>query len=224
MKMQFGALVVDGRGKIGGHVASRNRSGAYLRTKVTPVNPQTLAQQMVRNRLTSLSQGWRSLTPAQRAAWDAAVSDYARTDIFGNLRNPTGKNLYLRVNANLLGVGEAAISTPVAPQGTSPVVAGTLTATDTPTMTVALSGGDGTCKVQIWATAPQSAGKSFVKSEYRLIGNDDDNVASPLDIQALYSAKFGAQAAGTKVFVKLVPVNTTSGEQGTGSASSAIVS
>jgi len=41
MKMKFGAIVVDGRGKIGGHVASKNRGGAYLRTKVTPSNPQT---------------------------------------------------------------------------------------------------------------------------------------------------------------------------------------
>ena len=30
MKMKWGALVVDGRGKIGGQVASKNRAGAYL--------------------------------------------------------------------------------------------------------------------------------------------------------------------------------------------------
>lgn len=59
----FGA--VDGRGKIGGHVASKNRSGAYARIKVTPVNPQTTFQQVARNLLTSLSQGWRALTQAQ---------------------------------------------------------------------------------------------------------------------------------------------------------------
>lgn len=224
MKMQFGALVVDGRGKIGGHVASRNRSGAYLRTKVTPVNPSTLAQQEVRNRLASLSQGWRSLTQAQRDAWDAAVSDYARTDIFGNLRNPTGKNLYLRLNANLLSVGAATISVPVAPQGADPIIAGALAATDTPTMTIGLSGGTAGNYVQIWATAPQSQGKSFVKSEYRLINSDDADATSPIDIQAAYTAKFGAQAVGTKVFVKLVAVNGSTGETSVGSAASAIVS
>jgi len=36
MKTLFGAIVVDGRGKLGGHVASKNRHGSYFRTKVSP--------------------------------------------------------------------------------------------------------------------------------------------------------------------------------------------
>lgn len=93
MKTKFGAIIVDGRGKIGGHVASKNRGGAYLRTKVTPANAQTSAQNQVRNLFTSLTQGWRGLTQAQRDAWNAAVLDYSRTDIFGDIRNPSGINL-----------------------------------------------------------------------------------------------------------------------------------
>src|SRR5690606_27930634 len=53
MKVQFSGLgVVAGSGKIQGTVAARNRSGAYLRVKVTPVNPQTTYQQAARQRLT----------------------------------------------------------------------------------------------------------------------------------------------------------------------------
>ena len=40
--MKFGALVVDGRNKIGGQVASKNRAGAYLRNKVTPSKKRTI--------------------------------------------------------------------------------------------------------------------------------------------------------------------------------------
>ena len=80
MKILWGALVVDGRRKIGGQVASKNRGGAYMRNKVTPVNPQTAAQTAIRNRLAGLSQAWRALTAAQRAAWNGAV---------GTLREPT---------------------------------------------------------------------------------------------------------------------------------------
>ena len=85
MKAKFGSIVVAGSGKIGGHVASRNRGGAYFRTKVTPVNPNTPAQAAVKSRLTTQAQAWRSLTAAQRAQWNAAVADFARTDIFGDL-------------------------------------------------------------------------------------------------------------------------------------------
>ena len=107
MKIKFGALVVAGRGKIGGHVASRNRAGAYLRTKVTPVNPATVYQVAVRNRLAGISTDWRGLTAAQRTAWNAAVSDYAKTDIFGDIRNPSGFNLHQKLNNNLVNIAKA---------------------------------------------------------------------------------------------------------------------
>ena len=58
MKIKWGALMVDGRGKIGGQVASKNRAGAYMRNKVTPVNQQTSYQLTVRNRLSYYSQNW----------------------------------------------------------------------------------------------------------------------------------------------------------------------
>ena len=88
MKIKWGALVVDGRNKIGGQVASKNRNGAYMRNKVTPVNGKSAGQVTVRNRLASLASGWRGLTAGQRLAWNNAVSDYKKTDIFGDIQNP----------------------------------------------------------------------------------------------------------------------------------------
>ena len=83
MKLKFGALVVDGSGKIGGQVVSSNRGGKYLRTKVTPSNPSTVAQQNARALLSSLSTQWADLTEAQRLSFNSAVSNFATTDIFG---------------------------------------------------------------------------------------------------------------------------------------------
>ena len=84
MKAKFGAIVVDGRGKIGGHVATKNKSGSYFRTKVTPVNPQSASQNSVRSRLATRAQAWKGLTAAQRTSWNAAVNDFQRTNIFGD--------------------------------------------------------------------------------------------------------------------------------------------
>lgn len=228
MKAKFGAIIVAGSGKIGGHVASRNRSGAYLRTKVTPVNPQTAAQAAVRNRLSGLSSGWRGLTAAQRAAWNGAVQDFAKTDVFGDLKNPSGFNLYQRLNNNLLNVGESAIASPpqvaqvdafssvslAAEDGT---VAESLTLTYAPAIAA-------DHKVKVMATPPLSAGISFVKSEYRQIDVIATADASPLDILAAYQTKFGSTGeAGQKIFVKVAQVNTVSGQEGTPISASAIV-
>ena len=224
--MKFGALVVDGRGKNGGHVASKNRAGAYLRTKVTPVNAQSPAQNSIRNRFTTLSQAWRGLTQAQRDAWIAAVGDYARTDIFGDLHNPTGFNLYQRLNNNLVTVGEAAIAVPPLPAAVGEVVASSIaTAVGADTMALAMTANvpAGTA-VKVFATAPVSAGRAFVKSQYRLIAILPAAEATPYDLKAEYIAKFGGiGVAGQKIFVKLVAINTTTGQSGTPSSVSGIV-
>lgn len=216
MKLKFGAIVVAGSGKVGGHVASRNRAGAYLRTKVTPVNPQSTAQLTVRARLTTLAQAWRGITAAQRAAWIGVVGDYAKTDIFGDLKNPSGFNLYQRLNNNLLTVGAAQIASPLAP---GPVLSVAITsiipAAGTQLIPMVLSGAvPAATAVKVFATSPQSAGKSFVKSEYRLIQTLPAATATPVALGAAYSTKFGTFVVGQKLFFKLLFVNTATGQEG----------
>jgi len=226
MKAKFGAIVVDGRGKIGGHVASKNRAGSYFRTKVTPVNPQSSAQVNVRGRLTTLAQAWRGLTDAQRAAWNNAVSDYAKTDIFGDLRNPSGFNLYQRLNNNLLNVGESAVSIPPVPSEVDAFTSFTFTAAaGTPALSLtfapAIAAG---MAVKLLATAPQSAGKSFVKSEYRQIDVLISSDSSPVNALAAYVAKYGSiGSAGQKIFIKMAQVNTTTGQEGAFISYSAVI-
>lgn len=215
MKAKFGAIVVAGSGKINGFVASRNRAGAYFRTKVTPVNPQSTAQLNVRNRLGTRSQAWRGLTDTQRSAWNAAVSSFAKTDIFGDLKNPTGFNLYQALNNNLVTVGTAAISVPPIPAAVSTVTVTSISpAAGTGLIPMVLSGNvpAGTA-VKVFATAPQSPGVSFVKSEYRLITTLPAATATPVALGASYSTKFGSWSSGQKLFFKLVFVSTTTGQQ-----------
>lgn len=225
MKMKFGAIVVAGSGKIGGHVAAKNRSGAYLRTKVTPINPSTTAQLGARNRLTGLSQGWRGLTANQRSAWNSAVSDYSKTDVFGDLHNPSGFNLYQKLNNNLLNIGEDVISVPPVPSAVIAILSlSAAIVTGSPAMTLTFSDAIAvTEKVKLFATAALSQGKTFVKSEYRQIGVLTSASTSPFNAKTLYDAKFGAVTEnGLKVFFRLVPVNVATGQEGSGIEASAI--
>jgi hypothetical protein len=225
MKAKFGSIVVAGSGKIGGHVASRNRAGSYFRTKVIPVNPSTSFQQAIRNRLTSLSQAWKALTPVQRAAWNAAVGDYAQTDVFGDIRNPSGFNLFQKLNNNLLIIGASQISVPPVPGAVyAPTSASLVIVTGTPDMTLTFAGAiPATDKVKLYATPPLSQGVNFVKSEFRLIGIMTNANTSPFSIKSMYDAKFGAVTVnGLKVFIKMVGVNATTGQEGIGLIASAI--
>lgn len=217
MKAKFGMIVTEGRGKIGGHVASRNRSGAYFRTKVSGVNPQTTAQQSARLLLTNFSQAWRGLTQAQRDAWDSAVPDFASTDVFGDLRNPTGKNLYTRLNINLQLSGGTPLTNPPVPTEVASFVATSLTAAvGASDMEIAFGGSSASDSIQIWMTAPISPGVSFVKNRYRLLGVIAGNTASPYNAWTEYVARFGTPPVGQKVYVKLVGSNDTTGQTGIG--------
>lgn len=223
MKLKFGAIIVDGSGKIGGHVVSKNRGGKYLRTKVTPTNPSTVAQQNARALLSSLSTAWADLTEAQRLSFNNAVANFSTTDIFGDIKNPSGFNLYVKLNANLSIVGLPAIST--APEkGEIPYsqivsVEGSIVGNS---LEVTFAGAefDGT-EMFISATPSLSQGKTNVNSEFRGLGHSIV-AGGTVGFYDLYIAKFGVPIVGGNISVKLEPVIST-GQKGTAQTAKAII-
>ena len=214
MKIKFGSFVVAGSGKIGGHVAAKNRGGAYLRTKVTPLNPNTGAQAGSRALLASLSTAWAGLTDAERKSWNGAVSSFASTDIFGDLRNPSGFNLFIKLNANLSNSGQALLS--VAPEKVEvpfvPVVSATLDISLSTLDVVFANTGFDESVLKLAATPSLSQGVSFVKSQLRTVGHQfvpSDTV----DVYDSYVAKFGVPAVGANIVLSIAPITAT-GQQG----------
>jgi hypothetical protein len=226
MKINWGALVVDGRNKIGGHVASKNRGGSYLRTKVSPAQPSSTYTATVRSRLAAISAAWRALTEANRLAWNDAVGQFKKTDIFGNSRNPSGFNLYQELNNNLVNIGIAPITTPPLPAAVATMTSASFAAVHggafTLTYAPVIPAGQ---KFLVRATPALSPGKNFVKSELRQIKVIAAADVSPLVLTADYGTKYGAVgAAGQKIFVELIPVNSTTGQKGRPILLSAIIS
>lgn len=214
MKIKFGAMVVDGRGKVGGQVASKNRGGAYLKNKVTPINPRSSAQLGVRATFTSLSQGWRSLTATQQAAWRAAVVNFNKKDIFGDLRNPSGSQLYSRLNLNILNANGAQINVPPALSVTPAVVNATITAAaGTPALSIVFTPAPVPAGIAyvIEATAQLSQGKNFVRNQFRKINVLAPAAVSPNNALATYTARFGALTAGSAIFFRFTAVVLASG-------------
>jgi hypothetical protein len=176
------------------------------------VNPQTAFQQASRNLLASFSQGWRGLTEAQRAAWNAAVNDFTRTNVFADIVVPTGKNLYTRLNINLANVGAAPLLDPPLPSGSGSVVASAPVAVNGGAYSVEHNGDTAASIIQVWATPGVSPGKYFLKNQWRLITTVVGGGVSPTVITTDYVARFGQAAEGTRVGFRLVSVNPDTGE------------
>jgi hypothetical protein len=92
-------------GSIGASVYSRNRSGAYIRARSVPVNPNTSRQVTIRNAVQSLTIGWNlDLTQAQRDAWTLYANNVNWTNHLGDSINLTGLNMYVRSNVPRLQI------------------------------------------------------------------------------------------------------------------------
>ena len=204
MKLKFGAIVTDGRGKIGGHVASKNRAGAYLRTKVTPTNPNTVAQVQARNILASLSQLWQTLTEDQRSGWNNAVKEWGTTDIFGDIKNPSGINLFVKLNANLMSVGFPQLwDAPSKMEVPSVIITDASLSRSANSLSIVFdsNNADGV-RALVRATPALSPGVSFVKSQFRVIGYEVVS-GTGLSLFAAYGAKFAMPLLGANVYANV---------------------
>lgn len=130
----------------------------------------------------------------------------------------------MKLNQNLYNIGTAAITSPPTPVAVSSFTS----------QTIAIAKGAGTAVATVAATIPAteevimfatpgiSAGKFFVKSQFRKIGTF--TTGTSLDFATMYTTKFGAiPAAGMKVFVKCVHINKTTGQSGQHNLASTVV-
>jgi len=200
-KILLGNMIADARGSQGGTTFSRNTFANYIRNKTSPVNTNTIAQQLVRTRLTTMSQSWGGITEAERQNWIDVAPSWTNTNIFNQAIDYTGFSLYGRLNRNRQEINEALIT--AAPL---PTEVDGMTATFTPAIVA-------DHKVLVRATRPVTAGTNFVKNEFRKIAVLDSTDTSPIDLAAFYIAVFGAlPPIGSKVFVDFKPVLIANGQ------------
>lgn len=232
-KINFGGVVQDARGKQNGLVYSKNGSGSYVRRKVTPVNPQTPAQQNVRSTLATLSQHWSGLlTDAQRAAWTLFAKTYPITDIFGASVTLNGLNMYVRVNACLANAGLAGLLTPPSSIYTPviPVVPNSLewlvTGGPEYDFEQAAAGATGIL-FYLFSTPALPPGRTPVRSDYRFLGTAPQQTTGfPIvinDQSGAFIALFGTPAIGLKVSMLISSLDPNIGIPTVGQAQSVLV-
>jgi hypothetical protein len=221
MKVQWGLGIADARGKVGGHTASANRSGAYIKRKVTPVNPRTTHQGTARSIFGGFSQTWAGLTNGERSAWNAFATSQPVRNIFGVSKRLTGLQMYVRLNTNITNAGGTAIAVPpfslditglTSVTGVATVAAGgTLTITPLP---AALGTNE---LLYIFASPVMAPGISFVKNQLRFIGTLADG-AGPLSIKTKWTTRFGTfpAVAGGNIWVETATINSVTGAVSTG--------
>ena len=215
-RIKFGMMMTDARGKLGGHVFTKAKSGATIRTKVTPLNPKTSAQSEARSTLGANSQAWRMLTENQRLAWNSASQAVSKTNAFGDTYFPSGKNYFTAVNNNLRNIGAGPLLDPPAlvemPGLTSVEVDFDIVAEQ---LDIAPNyiGIDSDIFLVCNATSGQSAGRYNFSGKYRKFdGFTLSGLPSNTLIFDSYVSKFGLPSAGQKVSFEFYLVSAITGQ------------
>lgn len=202
MKIKWGALVVDGRGKIGGQVASKNKSGSYMRNKVTPSNPQTVTQTAVRQLFGAISQQWSGLSQTVRNGWNAAVSDWQTTNIFGDLVSPSGKALFQKLNNQAQSAGYPAVTTvPAKAEMVEGVVTSAVFELGLGELVLTGAYAGAGARIVVFATPKLSKGTTFVKNKLRQLYTETGNGYGADESYANWSAKNGAPVIGDNIYI-----------------------
>lgn len=194
-------LIEPRSGSYQGVTSSHNRYGQYVRTRATPVNPNSDAQGAVRGRLSANASAWRALTDLLRAGWESLGAQMTRTDALGQSYALNGFSAFVSVNNNKLAAGDAVVT--AAPGLVTPdaVVVGTVTLTAA-AFTVAYTATPlpTGARLLVYASPQRSAGRAF-EGDLRLVYASAAAAASPANIFAGYTARFGTPVVGNKVFL-----------------------
>jgi hypothetical protein len=158
-------------GARGDEVASRNRSGQFLRQRVSPKNPRTAAQRRVRKYMRTFSRLWNKITEPQRTAWCADACNVLSRPKLGKPRPLDGQKFFNKINTVLAICGrEPLLEPPPRPEfGPNPVIA--LTASDGPggiALMLSLSKTPAE-DIMLFASPPCNAGRSYC-SNFSFIG------------------------------------------------------
>ena len=104
-KVIASSLGIELHGKVGNAVFAMTKNGLVLRPRTQPRDPRTPAQQASRARLARVSETWKTLTPAQRAAWQQYAQTVSRFHPFGGPPyHPAPQTLFIGLGSKYLQV------------------------------------------------------------------------------------------------------------------------
>lgn len=109
--LKLGGLVTEISGRIGGNILATSPNGSYIKSNAYSQQHPSQAQSLQRTQLYITTQLWRSLSPTQQASFASRVGQYTYINRVGDTVTPTAYQLFAKINANALQLGQSFITT-----------------------------------------------------------------------------------------------------------------
>ena len=210
---KFGAMVTDLKGKVGGQVFTGTKAGTSMQNK-TNSNPSAKngtklskadAGRVINTQAnqTASINTWKLLSDADRQTWNAGAINFPFVNKYGEAYTPSGYQLFISVNNNLQAIGENIRLTCPIPSDLENTPPFTLTFSATAGSRITMHSSNVTGYTMIvFASAPQSAGRSFEPGRMKAIAILDDTTTFPKSLDTAYINVFGTISAGATIWVE----------------------
>lgn len=108
---KYGAFITDIAGSVGGTTFKRSPTLPIIQNKNFGPTRNKLFQNKQLSSISQIWSEWTKLTTLEKNNWIYQATLYQFTDKFGNLKNLTGRQLFTKLNIQLLPVNEKVLST-----------------------------------------------------------------------------------------------------------------
>ncbi len=105
--IKLGSIVTDIAGSIGGTTFRRTSTGHAVYNKQGRQVKSAFAKASRKNELGNIFSSWYNITESEREQWATNASTYPLKDKFGNTKYLTGRQLFTKLNAQLLPANAA---------------------------------------------------------------------------------------------------------------------
>ena len=96
MKVLFGSIIVDARGRLNGHVLKKTAFGNSMSALAMPRSAQLWKMNSALQRNVAIMRSWNFLTPLARSQWEEFANLNPLPNKFGVLRNISGRAMMVR--------------------------------------------------------------------------------------------------------------------------------
>jgi len=211
-----GGLITGLSGRSGAVVYAHGRGGTYSRDFVTPTNPDTARQQLIRGALTGANQEWRDYSSEERSIWDNYAKKVPKNNRFGEKRFATGRAHFIAWYLAFTGAtGAEPVTFPTPTRLHSPapplLTFVSYTAQVDTTMDIFLQtrftdptdDAGALVKIVCYLSPPLAATRNFWKQEFPDFGSINRAAGAPGSVNLQMSSSAGWDAAGgERAFIK----------------------
>jgi len=217
-RVEYGALVTELTGSIGGMTFQRSKSGFICRVKPSAPRCYNDNQNYYQTILVRIIQKWRTLSLLQQQEWDVIAAANIHTNIYGRQYYLSGYNFFISCNLNSVLISEGWILSPPGQDPAESVPVALLDMDEHSAILNLSTQYDGTkSRLVLFTTPPIYSTRSKNIDKYLLTSiitkekykdfdfTSDWNNTHSLDYLSIYSLN------GFRISAKIISINKTSG-------------